>query len=86
MSGWANQQLQALLVGLEHRTESAVITLTELKSTKGEAHVWIMRGKKRSDLCTAAAHMHAHVHSPCTRPLQLFVTIKVLVEFTAFFY
>ncbi|BDA42286.1 hypothetical protein COCOBI_03-1730 [Coccomyxa sp. Obi] len=57
VSGWAKDQLQLLLVGLEHRTPTATITLTEVKKTTGEAHVWLVRGKKRAgfDLTFEAA-------------------------------
>jgi hypothetical protein len=43
----AKEQLQGLLVGLQRRTSSALVTLTKLKSAKGEAHVWLVCGKRR---------------------------------------
>lgn len=61
VSGWAKEQLELLLVGLEHRTPTAIVTLTEVKKTTGEAHVWLVRGKKRcalTDTCVIAWQSH----------------------------
>lgn len=44
---WAKERLRGLLEGLEYCSGSALVTLKELKSTSGEAHVWLVRGKRR---------------------------------------
>jgi activator of HSP90 ATPase len=47
VTAWAKEQLEALLVGLEHSTPAARVSVSSLTSATGEAHVWIMRHKKR---------------------------------------
>ena len=47
VTAWAKEQLEALLVGMEHSTPSARVRIDTLTSASGEAHVWIVRHKKR---------------------------------------
>ena len=69
-------------MGLEHRTPTAIITLTELKSKSGEAHVWIVRGKRR---CVHSFIKHflcsGHFLSSClfSKALQVFATVRLEV-------
>ena len=46
-TAFAKQQLQVLLVGLEHNTPGGLLRLNELMSIEGEATVWVVRGSKR---------------------------------------
>ena len=50
MTAWAKERLAKLLVGLRHSNAGANVLVTELTSAAGEAHIWIMRSKKRCGL------------------------------------
>eukprot|EP00899_Mesostigma_viride_P015057 jgi/Mesvir1/23552/Mv18249-RA.1 len=44
---WANQRLKELLVGLSVTLASATVTVREIEACKGEATVFLVRGKAR---------------------------------------
>lgn len=50
VTAWAKERLAELLVGLRHSNAGANVLVTELTSAAGEAHIWIMRSKKRCGL------------------------------------
>ena len=47
VTAWAKEQLEVFLVGMQHRTPSGIVRVSTLTSASGEAHVWILRHKKR---------------------------------------
>jgi activator of HSP90 ATPase len=49
VTDWAKERLKELLVGCEcgPSQQGASVTLTEVTSCSGEAHQWLVRGKKR---------------------------------------
>ena len=67
-------------MGLEHRTPTAVITLTELKSSTGEAHVWIVRGKRRCVPCAIDAIVCSlQLYLPCGVAVpNKFLTLQIM--------
>lgn len=46
-TAFAKEQLQVLLVGLQHSTSGGILRLNELTSMEGEATVWVVRGSRR---------------------------------------
>lgn len=46
--GWVREQLGELLAQLQHSSQGVEVAVTEVTACSGEAHQWIVRGKKRA--------------------------------------
>ncbi|KAI3425993.1 hypothetical protein D9Q98_007961 [Chlorella vulgaris] len=45
---WIKAQLEQLLLGLDHHHQGAAVAVQRVTGCEGEAHQWIVRGKKRA--------------------------------------
>ena len=63
VTAWAKERLAELLVGLSHTNAGANVLVTELTSAAGEAHIWIMRSKKRCGLVAWRCQSSLPYHS-----------------------